>query len=121
MTPNTSESIDKWEVQLRKGSVELAVLAVIGSRSLYGLEIMNQLAEHGGIDLPEGTLYPLLNRLRHAGWLEAEWVESNGGHPRKYYRVTGQGRRQLVGRARAWARFSASMDSLLRSVLKEKS
>ena len=90
------DPLEKWEVQLRKGSLELAVLAVIGSRSRYGLEIMNELAERGGLDLPEGTLYPLLNRLRHAGWLDAEWVESGGGHPRKYYRVTSKGRRQLV-------------------------
>ncbi len=94
---------------------------MIGSRARYGLEIMEELAEAGGLDLAEGTLYPLLNRLKHAGWLEAEWVESNGGHPRKYYRVTAQGRRQLIGRARAWARFSVSMDALLRTVLREKS
>jgi PadR family transcriptional regulator, regulatory protein PadR len=115
---SSPDSLDKWEVQLRKGSWELAVLAVIGPRSRYGLEIMNELAE-SGLDVPEGTLYPLLNRMRNAGWLTAEWVESEGGHPRKYYRVTPVGRRQLVGRARAWARFSAGLDALLRSVLKE--
>lgn len=120
MATDASESLDKWEVQLRKGSLELAVLAVIGSRSCYGLEVMSELAEVGGLDVPEGTLYPLLNRMRHRGWLDSEWVESDGGHPRKYYRMTAQGRQQLVGRARAWARISASMDSLLKSVLKEK-
>ena len=120
MSRNTPDPLEKWEVQLRKGSLELAVLAVIGSRSRYGLEIMKELAEVSGLDLPEGTLYPLLNRLRHAGWLEAEWIEADAGHPRKYYRVTSRGRRQLVGRARAWTRFSASMASLLRPVLKEE-
>lgn len=110
----TRDPAEKWTIQLRKGLIELAVLAVIGQHSRYGLEIMHALAEFDGLEVPEGTLYPLLNRLRQVGWLEAEWVESSGGHPRKYYRLTPLGRRQLAERARAWTEIARSVHNLVK-------
>jgi PadR family transcriptional regulator PadR len=61
----------------------------------------------------EGTVYPLLSRLRALGLVDSQWVESDSGHPRKYYRLTDAGRDRALEMSRIWARFSASMSNLL--------
>src|SRR5664279_980100 len=116
--PISPETTDKWEVQLRKGCLELAILAVLWSDRLYGLEIMRRLADGSGLIVPEGTVYPLLSRLKNEGLLSSEWVEADAGHPRKYYRLTAAGRRRVVEMARFWESFSASLDHLLAPVRK---
>ena len=107
------ESAEKWEVQLRKGSLELAILASLWDGRLYGLEILRHLESSSDLIVVEGTAYPLLNRLRALGLVESEWVESDQGHPRKYYRLTPAGRQRALEMSRIWTRFSASMSSLL--------
>ncbi len=107
------ESNEKWEAQLRKGSLELAILAALWAGRLYGLEILRHLEESSELVVVEGTIYPLLNRLRSAGLVETEWVESDSGHPRKYYSLTAVGRRRAIEMSRTWARFSASLNNLL--------
>jgi len=114
------ETADKWEVQLRKGCLELAILAALWSERLYGLEIMRRLAEGSGLVVPEGTVYPLLSRLKAEGLLSSEWVEADAGHPRKYYWLTAAGRRRVVEMARFWESFSASLDGLLVPIRKEE-
>jgi PadR family transcriptional regulator len=107
------EPTDKWEVQMRKGCLELAILASLWSGRLYGLEILRRLAEDSALIVPEGTVYPLLSRLKSEGLLESEWVEADAGHPRKYYRLTAGGRRRALHMARFWSSFSANLDNLL--------
>jgi PadR family transcriptional regulator, regulatory protein PadR len=107
------ETSDKWEVQVRKGCLELAILAVLWSGRLYGLEILRRLAEGSALIVPEGTVYPLLNRLKAEGWLASEWVEADAGHPRKYYKLTAGGRRRAVEMEEFWSSFSANLDGLL--------
>src|ERR1700677_1476585 len=109
----TVESSEKWEIQLRKGSLELAILAALWEGRLYGLEILRHLETNSDMIVVEGTVYPLLNRLRGLGFVESEWVESEFGHPRKYYRLTATGRQRAMEMSRIWARFSASMNELL--------
>jgi PadR family transcriptional regulator, regulatory protein PadR len=118
-TPPTPESAEKWEVQLRKGSLELAILAALWDGRLYGLEILRHLESNSDLIVVEGTVYPLLNRLRALGLVESEWVESEFGHPRKYYRLTVAGRQRALEMTRIWARFSASMSNLLEPLGKE--
>ena len=107
-----AEAVQRWEVQLRKGALELAVLAALCSGELYGLEILRRLEEDAGLVVPEGTVYPLLNRLRAEGWVTAEWVEAEAGHPRKYYRLSPAGRRHATALARSWSSFADSLDRL---------
>jgi len=107
------DSADKWEVQLRKGSLELAILAALWNGRLYGLEILRQLESGSDLVVAEGTVYPLLSRLRTLGLVESEWVESDSGHPRKYYCLTPAGRGRAIEMGRTWARFAASMNHLL--------
>jgi PadR family transcriptional regulator, regulatory protein PadR len=111
--PPTTDSAEKWEVQLRKGSLELAILAALWERPLYGLEILRNLESDSDLIVAEGTVYPLLTRLRALALVESEWVESDSGHPRKYYRLTSAGRQRALSMTRIWERFSASMSNLL--------
>jgi len=114
------ETPDKWEVQLRKGSLELAILASLWGGRLYGLELLRRLESESELVVSEGTVYPLLSRLKVLGLLESEWVESDAGHPRKYYLLTAAGRQRALGMARIWSRFSASMIRLLAPLEKGK-
>lgn len=119
MTPGVAsqkpplEPADKWEVQIRKGCLELAILAALWSGKLYGLEILRRLADGSDLIVPEGTVYPLLSRLKAEGLLESEWVEADAGHPRKYYRLTAGGRRRALQMSRFWSTFSTNLDNLL--------
>jgi PadR family transcriptional regulator PadR len=113
------DSLLKWEVQLRKGSLELAVLAALWSESRYGLELLRRLEDGSRLSVPEGTVYPLLNRLRAEGLVASEWVESEVGHPRKYYRLTPKGRRHAQQMRRTWSSFATSLDRLLAPLRRE--
>jgi len=114
------ESGDKWEVQLRKGCLELAILAALWDGELYGLAILRRLEDDSDLIVSEGTVYPLLSRLKALGLVQSEWVESDAGHPRKYYALTPAGRHRVRERAGMWTRFSSSMSRLLAPVAKVK-
>lgn len=111
--PVSSNSTGKWEVQLRKGCVELATLASLWSGPLYGLEMLRRLEYCSGLVIAEGTIYPLLGRLERAGMVRAEWVETGLGHPRKYYTLTPAGTRRTLEMTRLWSRFTSNFDQLL--------
>ena len=103
----------KWETQLRKGGLGLAVLATLWPGRLYGLEMLRRLEADAGLSVPEGTIYPLLSRLKAEGLVEAEWVESDAGHPRKYYALTELGRRRVRDMAAGWRAFATGLERLL--------
>jgi PadR family transcriptional regulator PadR len=113
------EVSDKWEVQLRKGCLELAVLAALWDGRRYGLEILRRLESDSDLILSEGTVYPLLTRLKALGLVASEWVESDGGHPRKYYSLTRAGKQRAIEMSKTWVRFSASLGKLLAPLVKE--
>lgn len=104
---------DKWEVQLRKGCLELATLAALWDGRRYGLEILRTLESDSNLIVSEGTIYPLLTRLKALGLIESEWVESDSGHPRKYYALTAAGRQKALEMAAVWEQFSSSMGRML--------
>jgi len=108
---------DRWEAQLRKGALEMAALASLWNSRLYGLEIIRFLETHSRLVLAEGTIYPILNRLKTDGLLTSEWVEAEAGHPRKYYSLTEAGRIRLREMARAWTSFSSGLSRLLEPLL----
>jgi PadR family transcriptional regulator PadR len=109
---------EKWEIQLRKGCLELAILAALWEGKLYGLEILRRLEVDSDLIVSEGTVYPLLSRLKSLGLVRGEWVESEAGHPRKYYALTAAGRQRVSEMATIWVRFSASIGKLLAAVKK---
>ena len=114
------ETGDKWEVQLRKGCLELAILAALWDGKRYGLEILRRLESDSDLIVSEGTVYPLLTRLNALGLVRSEWVESDAGHPRKYYALTASGKQRALEMAGIWARFSASMSKLLAPLARGK-
>ena len=112
-----SEASEKWEAQMRKGCLEMAVMASLWIGRLYGLEILRVLERDSRLVLSEGTIYPILNRLRAEGLLNSQWVEAEAGHPRKYYELTAAGRERAVRMAGIWTEFSAGLASLIEPVL----
>ncbi len=104
---------ERWEAQLRKGVLDLAILALVARGRCYGLEIQRELEERHGLAVGEGTLYPLLNRLHRAGWLIADWEHDEAAHSRKYYRLTPEGRAELRARARAWTTLNRRLQNLI--------
>jgi PadR family transcriptional regulator PadR len=99
--------------QMRRGALEYCVLALLATRERYGFELVQDLAEVDGMVTTEGTIYPLLTRLRKDGEVETFWRESSSGPPRRYYRITAAGRDALKGFRSEWARFRSAVDTLL--------
>jgi PadR family transcriptional regulator PadR len=89
------------------------VLAAVGTGDRYGLDIARALSHDGVLMGGEGTLYPLLSRLRKAGWVDTTWQESPAGPPRRYYRLTHDGERALAEFARLWGPFKDAVDAAL--------
>ena len=119
-SPPEVETTDKWEAQMRKGCLEMAVLASLWHGRLYGLEILRVLERDSRLVLAEGTIYPIMNRLRAEGLVRSEWVEAEAGHPRKYYELTQSGRDRATRMAETWTEFSASLGCLIEPVLNER-
>ena len=98
--------------ELSRGVVEHCVLALVRDEESYAFEIVRALGERGLVT-SEGTIYPLLARLRRDGLVETTWRESDSGPPRRYYRITAAGRHILDGFTTDWTTFCAAVDSLL--------
>ena len=110
------DAIGRWEIQLRKGVLEFVILLSLGEREQYGFELISGIAGRAAIDVPEGTLYPLLLRLAKDGLISFRLAEGDGGAPRKYYALTVQGRDLLRGMIPSWSKLAASVDRLLPGV-----
>jgi len=97
----------------------MAALASLWGGRLYGLEIIRFLEGQSRLNLSEGTIYPILNRLKVEGLLTSEWVEAEAGHPRKYYTLTDAGRARLLQMSEAWVSFAQGLTRLLEPVLSD--
>ncbi len=99
--------------QLRRGALEYCVLALLERRERYGFDLVRELAEVDGMVTSEGTIYPMLARLRRDGVVETTWRESPAGPPRRYYKLTPSGRRALKEFRQAWVRFRDGVDRVV--------
>src|ERR1700761_1477452 len=102
-----------WETQLRKGVVELAVLAWIARGETDGYRIVEGLQRLDGLALTESTVYPVLTRLARDGALAVRTEPSPSGPTRRYYRLTAEGQRRLAVMAEGWRTVSKSLTNLL--------
>jgi PadR family transcriptional regulator PadR len=102
-----------WETQLRKGVVDLAVLATIERGETYGYDIVERLHRLDGLAITESTVYPVLTRLARDGLLAVRTAESPSGPPRRYYRLTIEGERHLRRLAESWRKVSNSLSELI--------
>ena len=95
------KSINNAEAQMRKGVMEYAILLIIAKRKTYANEIIENL-QKVRLAVVEGTIYPLLSRLKNSGLLDYSWEESKSGPPRKYYSITIKGEKFLNGCETQW-------------------
>jgi PadR family transcriptional regulator, regulatory protein PadR len=96
--------------QMRRGTLQYCVLSLLAKEERYGFDLVRGLAEVDGMVTSEGTIYPLLSRLRRDGLVESSWQESTAGPPRRYYRLTAAGRTALEGFRLEWRRFRDAVD-----------
>jgi PadR family transcriptional regulator, regulatory protein PadR len=99
--------------QMRRGAIEYCVLALLRERERYGFELVRELSAADGLVTSEGTVYPLLTRLRGEGLVETNWQESNQGPPRRYYAITPAGDEALKSFVEQWIRFRSTVDRML--------
>lgn len=104
---------EKWMAQIRRGSLELCILAILAEGKRYGYDVVQALHGAQGLVIKEGTIYPLLNRLKSEGLIEAEWQASPQGPDRKYYTLTPRGRDVLATMRSQWREFSAEVGRIL--------
>jgi PadR family transcriptional regulator PadR len=107
------DEASKLMSQMRRGAIEYCVLALLRRREWYGFELAQALAQADGLVTSEGTIYPLLSRLRRDGLVDSSWRESSQGPPRRYYSLTSEGTAALGAFAEQWARFRNAVDRLL--------
>ena len=118
MTNSSNLDLENTKAQMRKGILEFCVLLIISEGEAYPSDILKQLKDFDLI-VVEGTLYPLLSRLKDSGLLEYKWVESKAGPPRKYYKLTEPGRKTLSQLVDNWKRLSQSINSLIKKHVHE--
>ena len=110
MVPAKRESLI---TQMRRGTLEYCVLALLRGQARYGFDLVRTLAQADGLITSEGTIYPLLSRLRRDGLVTTTWHESQSGPPRRYYELTPDGQEALELFTTEWERFTDAVDRLL--------
>ncbi|BAX81558.1 PadR family transcriptional regulator [Labilibaculum antarcticum] len=88
--------ITKWKSQFKKGLLEYIILLLLRSRPCYGYELISEMNQFTSLEIAEGTIYPLLNRLKKEKLVTSEWAEMDTGIPRKYYKLTEEGTAHLM-------------------------
>jgi PadR family transcriptional regulator, regulatory protein PadR len=114
------DSIENWEAQIRKGWLDVAILSTLWRGRMYGLEIIRELEIRSDLIVAEGTVYPVLSRLRKEGLVEGQWEASDSGHPRRYYTLTAAGRGRTLTLARSSHEFLQKIAALIAPLLQEK-
>jgi PadR family transcriptional regulator, regulatory protein PadR len=107
---------DALLAQMRRGTLQYCVLSLLADEERYGFDLVRGLAQTDGMVTSEGTIYPLLSRLRRDGLVESTWQESPTGPPRRYYRLTESGRAALEGFRQEWRRFRDAVDHFVERI-----
>lgn len=108
MQPVNTENI---KAQMRKGVLEYCILSIIQRGDAYVSDLINELKK-GELIVVEGTLYPLLTRLKNMGFLTYRWEESTSGPPRKYYAITPEGNKFLLELSKVWDDLCAAVNQI---------
>ena len=107
-------STENFKIQIRKGLLEFCVLQIVFKKEVYASEIIEEL-KNSKIIVVEGTVYPLLSRLKKSEYIKHEWKESLQGPPRKYYSITDSGLKYIEELIVSWNDINSSVKSLLKS------
>ena len=107
-------SAKRIRAQISRGSAELAILALLEERTLYGFEIARQIEQrsNGALRFELASLYPMLYAMEKRGWIKGRWAANNAGRDRRYYALTAMGKKRLVLLRREWRSFFQALDRL---------
>jgi PadR family transcriptional regulator, regulatory protein PadR len=111
MNNNDGLDIVSKQIQMKKGLLEFSILLTISQKKVYASEIIKEMRK-ADLIVVEGTLYPILSRIKNAKLINYEWVESESGPPRKYYTLTDKGRETLAKLRETWEQLSQSVNKL---------
>ena len=113
--------VEKFQKDLLRGSLDLIVLSVVADEPQYGYLIQKRinLASHGQVKLPAGTLYPLLHRLEKDKLIKSQW-DSSTGRKRKWYQITAKGSKRLAVQANQWQQYAECVSSLIQGFIAPK-
>jgi len=114
MAEDKEFNINKVKIQMRKGTLDFSVLLIISQGKAYASTIIEGLKK-ADLIVVEGTLYPLLNRLKRNGLLDYDWEESKSGPPRKYYSLTKLGKETLINLINTWGDLEKSIATLVKN------
>lgn len=109
-----TEFLDNWQSQVKKGTLSFIVLLILDKGELYGYELIEKIKNLTAIEIAEGTLYPLMNRLKSDNLLESKWVEQETGIPRKYYLLTETGKSTLREMKCHWHNMQSTITTLMK-------
>lgn len=112
-TKEIKQETEHQKAQMRRGMLEFCILLILAKEKKYATEIISELKDADMI-VVEGTLYPLLSRLRHEALLTHTWEESISGPPRKYYSLTDKGTETLTSLKHTWSNLNKSINHLLK-------
>jgi len=104
--------IQKWKSQVKKGTLAFIVLNVLKNNEFYGYELIEEIKKHTKIEIAEGTLYPLMNRLKKENLVSSKWVEQTSGIPRKYYVLTDIGNETLIEMLKYWSHLENAINNI---------
>ena len=111
--PTPERDSDGRRSQLIKGLAEMALLCVLRGGPCYGLELLERLNQDAGLEVADGTIYPLLHRLERAGWVRSDWrTDTENGRPRKYSSLTENGEAELATQLAEWRALRTKLDRL---------
>ncbi|MBI3134462.1 MAG: PadR family transcriptional regulator [Bacteroidetes bacterium] len=97
-----SDFVNNWASQVKKGTLSFIVLNILRKKEVYGYELIEEIKKFTAIEIAEGTLYPLMNRLKKENLVASKWVEQETGIPRKYYSLTKKGVSTLAEMQAYW-------------------
>ena len=109
-------NIENTKAQMRKGILEFCILSLISGKEMYVSDLMEELKK-GKLEVVEGTLYPLLTRLKNGEFLSYRWEESTGGPPRKYYQITDKGKLFLAELLNTWNELTDSVNQITQKTI----
>lgn len=109
-----SEFVNKWQSQVKKGTLAFIILITLKDNEFYGYELIEKAKRSTSIEIAEGTLYPLLIRLKKENLVSSKWVEQASGIPRKYYKLTKVGEETLKEMIDYWRNLDNSIEKLIK-------
>ena len=107
-----AEFVQNWFSQVKKGTLSYIILIILDEKEFYGYELVQEIKIHTTLEVAEGTLYPLLNRLKADGIVESKWIEQESGIPRKYYTLTRDGKATLKEMKKIWTTLGTAIQRI---------